>query len=70
MGKKITALEEISDQELDHVTGGSGLEGFQPITDIFLAYARKPQTPQEPQGGSCSVQDVMNDRCQFTNELK
>ena len=62
MGKKITALEEISDQELDHVTGGGFYEIFDSYLDL-LTGRQEPQTPQEPQGGSCSVQDVMNDRC-------
>jgi hypothetical protein len=64
MGKKITALEEISDQELDQVTGGDGLGGW----DYWLWRMdfRNPRwlQPQPSQGeGSCSVQDVMNDRC-------
>ena len=64
MGKKSTALEEISDQELNKIAGGAWADTIAYL-DWLLFGQHYDQTASQPSqgGGSCSVQDVMNDRC-------
>ncbi len=63
MDKKISALEEMSEQELDQVTGGDDWLDAIARMDFYIPDWAFSQVSQAQGGGSCSVQDVMNDRC-------
>lgn len=62
MNKEASFLEEISEQELDQLNGGAGA-----AARAVAAAASKAMslldTLNTPSGGSCSVQDIMNDYC-------
>ena len=62
MNKEISFLEEISEQELDPLNGGAGAAG-RAVTAAVSKVIPLLDALNTPSGGSCSVQDIMNDYC-------
>ncbi|MCM3438302.1 hypothetical protein [Rothia dentocariosa] len=62
MNKEVSFLEEISEQELDQLNGGADPIG-KAAGALGETIIRSVMAINTPSGGSCSVQDIMNDYC-------